>query len=183
MKRVTIFCRSIAIFCWKKEQHKRHSRKKAKKKQKTKQTESQIKRNERRNEREQDIYTKGRDFEWRNTRPTGLELARRITEFCSGATRIRANFGRERNQCGFFERFRQGLEREGAGAVREAEQEERKRRGGRGWSRRRRVTTVTSVFHHRTNCGRYRPLLRSGSGSVFARGKIYTIGIMQSCTR
>lgn len=103
MKRVTVFCRSIAIFCCicgKKEQHKRHSRKKSK--QKTKQTESQIKRNERRNEREQDIYTKGRDFEWRNTRPIGLELARRIAEFCSGATRIRANFGRERGTSAAF---------------------------------------------------------------------------------
>lgn len=41
---------------------------------------------------------------------------------------------RERKQCGFFERFRQGLEGEGAGAVREAEQE--KRRRGRDGGRR-----------------------------------------------
>lgn len=55
---------------------------------------------------------------------------------------------RERKQCGFFERFRQGLEGEGAGAVREAEQE--KRRRGRDGGRRRGVTSTPSFIITRT---------------------------------
>lgn len=46
---------------------------------------------------------------------------------------------RERKQCGFFERFRLGLEGEGAGAVPEAKQEKR-RGGGRDGGSRRGVT-------------------------------------------
>lgn len=64
-------------------------------------------------------------------------------------SRIRAKMT-EWKQCGFFERFRQGLEREGAGAVREAEQEKRRGGGGRDGGRRRGVTSTSSFIIIRT---------------------------------
>jgi len=59
-------------------------------------------------------------------------------------SRIRAKM-RERKQCGFFERFRQGLEGEGAGAVPEAEQEKRARRRGRDGDRRGVTSTLSFI--------------------------------------
>lgn len=66
-------------------------------------------------------------------------------------SRIRAKM-RERKQCGFFERFRQGLEGEGAGAVPEAEQAKRRRNGrvgGRGVTSSFIITQTVTVFTFR----------------------------------
>lgn len=120
---------------------------------------SQIKRNE--GTRESKTFTRrGLQAEHQGITRQKQKILRR--------SRIRAKMT-ERKQCGFFERFRQGLEGEGAGAVREAEQEER-RRGGRDGGCRRGVTSTSSFIIIRTVADTVR-FLRSGSG-VSAREKI-----------
>lgn len=133
-KRIAIFL--LRYRASEKHRAKRHSNKK------TNQESKSLKK--RRNEREQDIYTKGT--------PGGIRrLGSRAKSRFLRRSRIKEQMA-DRKQCGFFERFRQRLEAEGAGAVWEAEQKEWS--WGRDGGRRRRVTssfvivqTMADIIH------------------------------------
>lgn len=179
MKRVTIFCRSIAIFCCicgKKEQHKRHSRKKAK--QKTNREPNQKKRKKEReraghlHEGERLRMAEHQADRARTRAPNSGILQRRNAD--------KSKFWQREEPVRLFWTFQARVgERRCRSCTRS--------RTRRAKTTRRKRAKPPSKSDDRDFClsssyelrGRYRPLLRSGSGSVFARGKIYTISIMQ----